>query len=218
MIQKITGVFAGIALFAISAFGQDAAQPASQSSAYPKFSINLPASYTFNEYTYFDGGKIKAAAAFQYGAGLEFFNSRYSSVEISYQRMDTKLSIYDGAGKEVNSKDNEGSLNYVLLGGNKYMSNGTGKSQKFVGGGLGVGIINYRGQSETNFAFNVKGGVKLPSKGALALKLHAYLQSMTATAGSDYWVSDGGTVLTYPNRLWLFQFGVGGALCFDFRN
>lgn len=188
-----------------------------QSGAYPKFSLNLPAGYTFDETSYFDAGKMTTKGAFQYGGGLEFFSSRSSSVELSYQRMDTEFPLYGATGNQVNESDFAGSLNYVLLGGNKYMQKGGAKTMTYFGGGVGVGIMNYRGNSDVNFGFNVKGGVKVPTQGSVALKLQAYLQSMTCPGGSDYWVSGGGTVVAVPDRFWIFQFGLGAVLCFDFK-
>lgn len=208
MLKKISGL-AAMMLLMIQA-------GTAQTGAYPRFSLNLPAGYTFDETSYFDGGKMTTKGAFQYGGALEFFNSRYSSIEVSYQRMDTEFPLYGSNGKQVNSSDFDGSLNYVLLGGNKYVSKAGSKSMPYFGGGVGVGVMNYRGNSDVNFGFNLKGGVKLATQGKLALKLQAYLQSMTCPGGTDYWVSGGGAVVAVPERFWIFQFGLGGVLCFDF--
>lgn len=209
MLKRISGLACTLLLMAQASLAQ--------TGAYPKFSLNLPAGYTFDETSYFDVGKMTTKGAFQYGGGLEFFTSRYSSIELSYQRMDTEFPLYGAAGNQVNSNDFDGSLNYVLVGGNKYIQNAGGKTMPYIGGGVGVGIMNYRGNSDANFGFNLKGGIKVPTQGSVALKLQAYLQSMTCPGGTDYWVSGGGTVVAVPDRLWIFQFGLGAVLCFDFK-
>lgn len=207
MLKKISGLVAILILMIQVSNAQNGTTP--------RFSLNLPAGYTFDETAPFDNGKMKAVGAFQYGAGLEFFNSKYSSLELSYQRMDTEFPLYIPNDNQINSSDFDGSLNYLLFGGNKYIAKG-GKAMPYFGGGLGVGIMNYRGNSDVNFGFNLKGGVKVATQGKVALKLQAYLQSMTCPGGSDYWLTGGGTVVSVPDRFWIFQFGLGGALCFDF--
>jgi opacity protein-like surface antigen len=180
----------------------------------PKFSFNIPLGYTFDESASFDGGKLTAKGGFQYGGAFEFFASPTTSVELSYQRMATSFKVVSDGGVNLTEDEPEGSLNYILLGGNKYIDKGS-KAMPYFGGGIGVGIMNSKGQSSTNFAFNFKAGVKVASGKSVALKLQAYAQSMTATFGSDYWVTGGGEVITYPDRAFLFQFGLGGVLCFD---
>ncbi|MCU0388482.1 MAG: hypothetical protein MUE71_07745 [Chitinophagaceae bacterium] len=180
----------------------------------PKFSFNIPLGYTLDESASFDQGKLTAVGGFQYGGAFEFFSSPSSSIELSYQRMATTFPLFDKEGNDINETDPEGSLNYILLGGNKYIMKPGSKAMPYFGAGAGVGIMNSKGQSSTNFAFNMKLGVKVPAGKSAAFKLQAYAQSMTATFGSDYAeVGDGGIV--YPDRVFLFQFGLGGVLCFD---
>jgi hypothetical protein len=190
------------------------APPAQTLKAAPKFSFNIPLGYTFDESASFDAGKLTAVGGFQYGGALEFFASPTTSGELSYQRMGTTFPLFNTSGTDVNSTDPEGSLNYILLGGNKYIQKAGSNAMPYFGAGAGVGIMNSKGQSSTNFAFNLKMGVKLATGKSAAFKLQAYAQSMTATFGSDYAeVGDGGVV--YPDRVFLFQFGLGGVLCFD---
>lgn len=209
MLKRITGIVSLLVLIANAGNGQN--------NSAPRFSLNIPAGYTFDETSYFDGGKMTTKGAFQYGGAFEFFSSRTSSVELSYQRMDTEFPLYGATGNQVNSSDFDGSLSYVLIGGNKYIQKSGSKTMTFIGGGVGAGIMNYRGNSDANFGFNVKGGVKVATQGSVALKLQAYLQSMTCPGGTDYWVSGGGTVVAVPDRFWIFQFGLGAVLCFDFK-
>jgi len=187
-----------------------------QSRSYPKFSLNVPLAYTFDESAYDDDFKLDVKGNFQYGVTGEFFTSRRSSVEFSYLRQGTDITFVSARGADLNPNDKEGSVNYVLLGGNAYFPKSGAKMIPFVGGGLGLGILNVKGASSTNFGFNGKAGIRIPTGKALSFKLNAYIQSATTTFGSEYWVSSGGTVGAYPDRMWLFQFGLGGAVCFDF--
>lgn len=190
--------------------------PASQTlKPAPKFSFNIPLGYTFDESASFDGGKLSAEGAFQYGGALEFFSSPTTSGELSYQRMATTFPVFSTNGTDLNATDPEGSLNYILLGGNKYIQKPGSNAMPFFGAGAGIGIMNSKGQSSTNFAFNLKMGVKIATAKSVALKLQAYAQSMTATFGSDYWQTGSGNIVAYPDRVFLFQFGLGGAICFD---
>lgn len=215
--KKLILLFACILMFAAWSQAQVAAPPPPPAQALkpaPKFSFNIPLGYTFDESASFDAGKLTAKGGFQYGGAFEFFTSPLSSVELSYQRMATTFPLFNNAGADANPEDPEGSLNYILLGGNKYIKKGNSNAMPYFGAGAGVGIMNSKGQSSTNFAFNMKLGVKLATGKSAAIKLQAYAQSMTATFGSDYAeVGDGGVV--YPDRVFLFQFGLGGVLCFD---
>jgi hypothetical protein len=188
-----------------------------QTKSYPSFSLTVPLAYTFDETAVDNSFELQVKGNFQYGVTGEFFTSKRSSVELSYLRQGTDITFVSATGNELNPKDKEGSVNYVLLGGNAYFPKSGANATPFVGGGLGVGIVNVLGGSSTNFGFNAKAGIKIATAKALSFKLNAYVQSATTTFGSEYWVSSGGTVGVYPDRMWLFQFGLGGAVCFDFK-
>jgi len=188
-----------------------------QSKSYPRFSLTIPLGYTFDETAVDNSFELMVKGNFQYGITGEFFSSKKSSLELSYLRQGTDITFLSNRGAEINPNDKEGSVNYVLLGGNAYFPKSGSKATPFVGGGLGVGIVNVLGGSSTNFGFNAKAGLKIATAKSLAFKLNAYVQSATTTFGSEYWVSSGGAVGVYPDRMWLFQFGLGGAVCFDFK-
>jgi hypothetical protein len=58
-------------------------------------------------------------------------------------------------------------------------------------------------------------GPPKPKKGKFSFKLNAYLQSVFSTFGTDYWHTWYG-VVALPDYVTLLQFGLGGAVCFDF--
>jgi hypothetical protein len=182
-----------------------------------KVSLNLLGGYTFQDRVNFDAAYTNVQDGFQYGGSLEFFPAKTSSVELSYQRMATNFPLYGPAGTQLNKGNDDGSVNYILLGGNGYMlKSNAAKAVPFFGGGLGVGILNGRGESATKFAWNIKGGVKIKTSGMVSIKLHAYLQSVISTFGNDYWYAGWGTVVAVPDYATLLQFGLGGAISLDF--
>jgi hypothetical protein len=180
-------------------------------------SLNGYGSYTFDDKVYFDNAYAKVAGAFQYGGGLEFYLHESRSIELKYLRMDTNIPLYSSAGLQQNTNHDTGAVSYVLVGGNNYFGmNPDAKAVPFAGVDLGVGILNGEGSSATKFAWGVKVGVKIKTSSAVSFKLHAYIQSIVSTFGEEYW-NTGWGVYAVPNYVSLYQLGLGGAICFDFR-
>ncbi len=178
------------------------------------FSFNATGGYTFKERVNFDLSYANVSDGFQYGGGFEYYTSNAQSVELSYQRIAVDFPLYGPAGAKLS--DGSGSVNYILLGGNSYFGKSyDAKAQPFIGGGLGVGILSGGGESASKFAWNIKTGVKINTGKAVSFKLNAYLQSVISTFGYDYWSTWYGPVAV-PDYATLLQFGLGGAVCFDF--
>ncbi len=104
-----------------------------------------------------------------------------------------------------------------MLGGNKYLAQTTDqKVVPYFGGALGVGWAE--GPSEgtgASFAWDAKLGVKIMTSSAVSFKLHAYVQSMISSFGYDYWYYPGWGTYAVADYAHIFQFGLGGAICFD---
>jgi len=179
-------------------------------------SLNLYGGYTFSDRIDFDYGHATIDDGFEFGAGLEFFVQKSSSIELKYLRLDTSMPAYnDITGTQLAGNDS-GAINYVLLGGNHYFDNG-GKAVPYLGGGIGVGIIETPQQgSGTNFAWEIKGGVKIKTASVVSVSLQATLKSMVINTGTDtYWGYWGPVaVSTYTNS---FQFGLGAVIGFNFK-
>lgn len=177
-------------------------------------SLNVDAGYNFGSTVNFDAAHAKFDGAFQYGGGFEFFTSYDQSVELKYLRSATTAHI-DGLNNEKFAGDV--SLNYILLGWNKYFgSNPEGKVQPYGGLGLGMNIINYNNDNATKFAWDAKLGVRIKTNSAVSVKLQAYLQHSLSAVGTDiYYGWYGAYPVTDYAALW--QFGLGGVLCFDLR-
>jgi hypothetical protein len=181
-------------------------------------SLNLDAGYTFHDKVNFDAAYTDVQAAFRYGGGLEYFVDFNKSVTLKYHRMDTRFPLYLQNGTEINSnRDSKGSVNYILLGGNKYFGDTDAKTCPYGGLGLGLGIIGVNSNTATKFAWDARLGVKIKTASVVSLKVEAYMQSIISTFGSDVWVGYGGYAYAVPDYATLWQFGFTGILCFDFK-
>ena len=178
--------------------------------------LDVYGNYTFSDRVNFDYGHATIEDGFQYGIGLEFFPQTSTSVELKYLRIDTGLPLYYENGNQVNPGDDKGAINYVLLGGNHYFDKGT-KATPYLGGGIGIGIVETPQQgSDTNFAWEIKGGVKIKTASVVSVSLQATLQSMIAAAGTDtYWGYWGPIAVT--DYAYSYQFGLGAVIGFNLK-
>lgn len=178
--------------------------------------LDVYGNYTFSDRVNFDYGHATIEDGLQYGIGLEFFPKTSTSVELKYLRIDTGLPLYYENGSQVNPGDDKGAINYVLLGGNHYFDKGT-MATPYLGAGLGIGIVETPQQgSDTNFAWEIKGGVKLKTASVVSVSLQASLQSMIAATGTDtYWGYWGPVAVTdYAHS---YQFGLGAVIGFNVK-
>lgn len=178
--------------------------------------FNLYGGYTFSDKVEFDNSYAKVKDGFEYGAGLEYFFVENSSIELKYNRLDTNLPLYGPLGTQLNAGDDKGAINYILADYTHYFGAESQKAQPFLGAGAGVSILETpQSGSGTYFAWEIKGGVKIKTNSPLSINLHAYLQSMTAAVGNDYYWTYYGLVgvTDYAST---YQFGLGASLSYDF--
>lgn len=91
-------------------------------------------------------------------------------------------------GNQLNAGDDKGSFNFIIGDGTYYFDTGSSKVSPYLGGGLGVGIVEIpRNGSDTNFAWDIKAGVKIKTISSVSVNLNAYLQSMSAAVGNSYY-------------------------------
>jgi opacity protein-like surface antigen len=177
--------------------------------------LDVYGSYVFSDDVDFEVGHAKINDGFQYGIGLEFFPKKSSSIEFKYLRIDTAMPYYLN-GSQKNANDDKGAINYILLGGNHYFDNG-GNAVPYLGGGIGMGILEApQGGNDTNFAWEIKGGVKIKTASIVSVSLQATLQSMIAAAGTDtYWTYYGPVAV--QDYVYTYQFGLGAVIGFNFK-
>src|SRR4030095_4403442 len=194
------------------AIGLNAQEPKS-------LSLNLYGGYNFKDKVNFDASYGYINEAFQYGAGLEYFPARNKSFELRWLGMGTEFPFHGPSGTQLNVGKDKGSINYILLGGNSYFgSDPKAKALPYIGAGLGVGILALKdGNSETHFAWDAKLGVKIKTASAVSINLHAYVQSIIAAVGYDYYYYPGWGTTAFTDYASIFQFGLGGAICFNFK-
>lgn len=184
------------------------------------FSLNLYGGYNFKDKVNFDASYGYVSEAFQYGAGVEFFPSRNKSFELRWLGMGTSFPLYGRAtGNHLNNGKDDATVNYILIGGNSYFgSDPKARALPYLGAGLGVGILAMKeGGSSTDFAWDAKLGVKIRTQSTVSFNIHAYVQSVISAVGYDYYYYPGWGTTAFTDYASIFQFGLGGALCFNFR-
>jgi opacity protein-like surface antigen len=181
--------------------------------------LDVYGSYTFSNNVNFDYGHIRVGDGFTYGAGLEFFPQKSSSVELKYLRLDTKMSL-STPGQTVPDKyknGGDGAFNYILVGGNHYFDNGN-NAVPYVGGGLGMSITEGPfGGSDTNFAWEIKAGVKIKTASIVSVSLQANLISTVTPAGTDVWYWYPAYPVVVQDYAYSYQFGLGAIIGFNFK-
>mgnify|MGYP003610374704 CR=1 FL=1 len=180
--------------------------------------LDVHGTYTFSNNVNFDYGHIRVGDGFTYGAGLEFFPQKSSSIELKYLRLDTEMSV-SAPGQVIPPSYRDGgngAFNYILIGGNHYFDNG-GNAVPYLGGGLGMAIVEGPfGGSDTNFAWEIKGGVKIKTASIVSVSLQANLISTVTPAGSDtYWGYWGPVAI--QDYAYSYQFGLGAIVGFNFK-
>lgn len=205
--MKKYSLFLVFFLFAIGMNAQDARS----------FSLNLYGGYTFSDKVEYENSYGYVEDGFEYGAGLEYFFMQNSSIELKYNRLDTKLPLYGPLGAQLNAGDDKGAINYVLVDYAHYFDTGT-NLLPYLGAGAGVGILETpQSGSGTYFAWEIKGGVKIKTASSVSINLNAYLQSMAAAVGdSYYWTYYG--IVGVTDYVSTYQFGLGATLSFNFKN
>jgi len=179
--------------------------------------LNAYGSYNFNERVPLDAFYTDVQGGFQWGAGLEYFVRRNKSLELKYLRMDTKTPLYRFTGEQVNKGNDDAAFNYIMLAGNNYFG-GNGKITPFAGIGLGVGWAEGNTNSTSaKFVWDAKLGVHIATESAVSFKVQAYVQSMISAFGTDFWYYPGWGTYAVADYARIFQFGLGGAVCFDFK-
>lgn len=190
------------------------------------FLLNLYGGYTFSDKVDFDDSYARVEDGFEYGAGLEYFIMDNASIELKYNRLDTNMPLYTkiltpngnlSPGTQLNAGHDKGAINYVLADYTYYFMDSSQQVRPFLGAGAGVAILETPNSgSGTYFAWEIKGGVKIKTSSPLSINLHAYLQSMSAAVGYDYYWDYYYGPVAVTDYVSTFQFGLGASLSYDF--
>jgi len=180
-------------------------------------SLNLYGGYVFADKVEYNGYYARVEDGIDYGIGLEYFVEDETSVELKYSRMTAEMPFYGLLGNQINAGDSKGAVNYILLGGTHYFESNSTSISPYLGGGIGLGIIETpQNGNDSNFAWDIKAGVKINTNSLVSVNLQAYLKSMVSAVGDDYYWTYYGLVgvVDYES---LYQFGLGAVLSFNFE-
>ncbi|MEL1254516.1 outer membrane beta-barrel protein [Flavobacterium sp. DGU38] len=190
------------------------------------FLLNVYGGYTFSDEVDFESSYARVEDGFEYGVGLEYFFIENQSIELKYNRLDTHMPLYtntltpiDGVppGTQLNAGDDKGAINYILVDYTYYFGSSSSKALPFLGAGAGISILETpRSGNGTYFAWEIKAGVKVKTSSPLSINLHAYLQSMSAAVGYDYYWDYYWGPVAVTDYASTFQFGLGASLSYDF--
>ncbi|RED22556.1 outer membrane protein with beta-barrel domain [Flavobacterium cutihirudinis] len=194
------------------------------------FLLNVYGGYTFADKVDFDSSYARVEDGFEWGAGLEYFIMDNASIELKYNRLDTHMPLYTKvpvggtggipsypAGAQLNAGNDKGAMNYILADYTYYFGSSSQKALPFLGAGAGVAILESpQSGNGTYFAWEIKAGVKVKTNSPLSINLQAYLQSMSAAVGYDYYWDYYWGPIAVTDYASTFQFGLGAVLSYDF--
>lgn len=176
--------------------------------------VNLYGGYTFSDRVDYKFASGEVGDGIQYGAGFEYFVDDENSVELKYLRLDADMPI-SYLGTQLNEGDERGAINYILVEGTHYFDTSP-KINPYLGGGLGLAIVESpQSGNETQFAWDIKAGVKIKTKGPVSINLYGYMESVSAAVGNSYYYTYYG-IVGVTDYVAIFQFGLGAALSYDF--
>jgi hypothetical protein len=188
--------------------------------------LNVYSSYVFDDKvdSYFDqndyyNGTIRGG--YQWGGGLEFMAHPNYGVELMYLRQNTTapLSYYNNGVKNTTF---DLGVNYIMLGGNRYLRKPGGKVEGFGGLLAGVNVMSVKNPDNGNkttktfFAWGFRGGANIWATETIGIKLQAQLLSAVQSVGGGFFFGTGGVGAGLTTQSSMYQFGLGGGLVFKF--
>jgi hypothetical protein len=180
------------------------------------FDDNINSYYDANNY--YDG-KIKGG--FQWGVGLEHLLHETTGLELLYLHQSTTApTTYIQAGQlgGVKHTDFDVNLDWIMLGGNRYIKSPGSKVEGFGGLMAGAALLDFKNpdngnsNSATKFAWGLRGGANLWATPKISIKLHAQLVSAVQGAGGTLYFGTGGGGAGVTGYSSMLQFGLGGGI------
>ena len=192
------------------------------------YKVNLYSGYTFddeidavtNNNNYVNGTII---GGYQWGLGFEYIVKPTYGIELSYYRQDTDFDINYNTSADTNaSRDFGTGINFIMLGGNKYLPIPRSIVQPYGGLMLGSAILENKDplpgaeSSTTKFAWGGRAGIFLNFSKNVGLKIHGQLLSAVQSVNGGLYLGTGGVDAGLSSESSMYQFGVGGALVIQF--
>jgi len=189
----------------------------------------LYSAYTFddgidaigNSGNYFNG---TINAGYQWGVGFEYIVKPTYGIELAYFRQDTDFPVNYSTNNNLSDSNRTYGLgiNFIMLGGNKYIPIPRSIVQPYGGLMLGMAIIENKDpspggeSSTTKFAWGGRAGLFLNFSKSVGLKLHADLFSAVQSFDGGLYLGTGGVGAGLNTESSMYQFGLGGALVIQF--
>lgn len=191
------------------------------------FKVNLYNSYVFDdgvEATLDNGRYIKGTinGNYQWGVGFEYILKQTYGIELMYNRQNTQFPVTYTSTLTDTNKTYDVDINYILLGGNKYLPLPNKAIKPFGGIMLGLAILNNQNpppggeSSSTNFAWSARLGSDFMFSPSVGIRLQAQLQSAVQDINGGVYLGTGGVSTGISSESSMYQFGLGGALIIQF--
>ena len=201
--------------------GQPQGQPHSRLNVYGAYAFPDSYSSYYDSYNYYDG---KIDGGFQYGVGYEYMLHSYSGIELMYLHEDTKAPTrwQEGISNPNHNGEFDIHLNYLTIGTNGHKASASGKVEGYGGIFLGAAFVNaenpdtHNTGSATKFAWGIKAGVNIWANEKFGIKLQTQLLSIAQGAGGGLYFGTGGAGVGVSTYSTIYQFCLGGGLCFRF--
>jgi hypothetical protein len=191
------------------------------------FKINLYSSYVFDDgvdATLNNGNYVRGTinGNYQWGAGFEYILKQTYGIELMYNRQNTQFPVTYTSSLVDTNKTYDVDINYILVGGNKYLPLSNKSIKPFGGVLLGLAILNNQNplpgaeSSSTNFAWSARLGSDFMFSPNVGIRLQAQLQSAVQDIGGGVYLGTGGISTGISTESSMYQFGLGGALIIQF--
>lgn len=206
-------------LFLLSILSVEMKAQKIRANVYGKYVFDDSFDSYYSDYVYYYG-KIKGG--FQGGIGLEYMLRPNKGIEIMYLHQTTTApTTYRPENYLLEqTADLDVKLDYIMLGGNSYIRNASGKLEGYAGLSLGCGIVNADNPksgssgSATKFAWGFRLGGNIWVSDRVGIKLQGDVISLVQGAGGGLYFGTGGAgagISTYSS---MYQFGLGGGVTF----
>lgn len=157
---------------------------------------------------------------FRWGAGIEYLIQGKTALELQYLRQDTNVPLTYRINRfeDVEFTNLDLAMNYIMFNSTRYFPVNP-QIEPFVGGGLGLGIFSaesaeFSGDSETKFAWQIRGGANLWLSDSVGFRVQATLLSVVEAVGGGIYIGSGGIGTNISTYSTIYQFALGGGIVF----
>lgn len=172
----------------------------------------------YSSSSYYEG---KLKGGYQWGGGIEYMVRPEYGIEILYLRQSTNAPTTYATGVVTTEfTDFDIGMNYIMLGGLRYLKSTNDKLEGY--GGLMAGMViadlenpdSGREETATKFAWGLRlGGIVWASE-TIGINVQTQLLSAVQSMGGGFYFGTGGAGAGVSSYSTIYQFTVGGGLVF----